>query len=282
MKVLIVGGKSSVAHALAPLLAQADEVITVGRQGCDIHLDLSESTSAFCFPKMIDVVVHTAASYGGPTPEAMVQAAAINALGTLKVCQASLQAGARYVLLLSTIYAPLAEGDRHYSIYSLSKRHAEELALFFCRSAGLPLGILRPAPLYGEAESFRRHQPLLYTMAEQAKRGEDLRLYGTRDALRNYLHVDDLARVIVLCLRKRLEGVYSCCHPENVHLSTIAAALVSAFGSTSRVLFDPQQQNQPDNIFPADNRLYDAIGYAPEVSIQAGMGRIATWLGGAA
>lgn len=275
MNVLLTGGSSSVARALVPLLAASGRVATAGRVGCDIRLDLLDPQEAFAFPPGLDAVVHAAADFGGEAPEDMLRALEANVLGTLKVCEAARRAGAGHVLLLSTIYAALDAGDRNFGVYALSKRQAEEAAALFCARHGLSLCVLRPAPLYGDPAALRRHQPLLRHWAEQARSGGDLRVYGSRDALRNYLHLDDLARVIRRALELRLTGVYPCCHPRDVRLSEIAAAMVAAFGSQSRVGFAPEHPDQPDNIFPADGRLYEALGLAPALSLEEGLRRLA-------
>ena len=41
MKIVLVGGSSSLAMALTPVLKKYAEVITAGRTGCDIQIDLA-------------------------------------------------------------------------------------------------------------------------------------------------------------------------------------------------------------------------------------------------
>src|SRR4030095_15097078 len=65
VKVVIVGGNSSVGLALKAVLSDSCDVITAGRKNCDIALDLAWPLARFLLPEDVDAVVHTAAHFGG-------------------------------------------------------------------------------------------------------------------------------------------------------------------------------------------------------------------------
>ena len=67
MRVLIVGGNSTLAQALIPMLSAFAEVITAGRSGCDVALDLNGDIDAGRMPRDIDVLVNAAASFSCST-----------------------------------------------------------------------------------------------------------------------------------------------------------------------------------------------------------------------
>ena len=92
MKILIVGGSSSLAQVLRPVLASFAEVLTAGRSGCDVKLDLTCPAERFRLPKGVDIVVNTASHFGGRDFEAILAAETVNALGGLKLCHAALEA----------------------------------------------------------------------------------------------------------------------------------------------------------------------------------------------
>ena len=68
MRILIIGGNSSVSRYLQPLFSENYEIITVGRRDCDINLDAKRSLSDQ-LPKHVDIVIHTAAAFGRNTAE---------------------------------------------------------------------------------------------------------------------------------------------------------------------------------------------------------------------
>lgn len=275
MKILIIGGTSSLGAALKIALSVSDEVITAGRNNCDIAMDLNDPVEKIDFPKDIDVVVHTAADFGGKNSSEIVQCENVNVIGTLKLCQLAVKENIKHFILISSIFATLYENSEYFGIYALSKRHAEEAAEFFCSTSSLLLTILRPSQIYGTLDSFRKHQPFFYTLVGKAEKGEEIMLYGNNDALRNYIHVDDLVTIISLVIRKKIGGKYSCVHPQDLPYSRIAKAALSAFKSKGSVRFLKDKADISDNVFEKDDSLYKKINFYPRISIEEGMRMIA-------
>lgn len=275
MKILIVGGKSSLGVALLPVLLGIGEVVTAGRKDCDIILDISESIDNIKIPANLDVIVHAAANFGGVTDNEIFDAENVNALGTLKLCQLAVQANVKHFVLISSLSVCLDEKSDYYSIYALSKKHAEELARLYCSYHSLPLAILRPSQIYGNEDIFRRHQPFIYSVIDKAKLGEVVTIYGSHDAQRNYIYIDDLTMIIAKVVTHKIVGTYSCMHPENVTLSGVARAAISAFNSKGGYQFAKEKKDIPDNIFDNDDMLYRQINFYPEISIEDGMKKIA-------
>lgn len=271
MKILLVGATSSLALALKPLLGEFAEVVTAGRSGCDVQLDLTDPVEAINIARGFDSVINAAAHFGGKRAEDMIAAENVNVLGTLKLCQACTQAAVDQLVQVSTIFVGLDPASPFYSVYALSKKHADEVAHLYAASFGLPLLTIRPAQLYGVGEAYRKNQPFLYSIMDKAQQNQDIVIYGSNDALRNFIHVEDVAMAIAMAVRHKLVGSYDCVYPENVRYTQIANAAIAAFGSSSRVSFAPEQPDVPDNAFAPDDALYQAIGYFPQVSIVAGM-----------
>jgi nucleoside-diphosphate-sugar epimerase len=271
MKILIVGGTSSLAQALKPVLSEFAEVITAGRSGCDVHLDLIDPVAKFELPKPIDVVINTAASFGGKTFDDMYQTESVNVLGVLKLCEACTKAQSKQLVLVSSIFACLGKGSHFYSAYSMSKKHSEEAAQLYSSTFGLPLTILRPSQFYGVGEPQRKHQPFLSMIIEKAANDEDILIYGSNDALRNFIHIEDVAKIIELVIRRRILGTYACANVKNVSYSEVAAAAIEAFRSRSTVNFIREQPDIPDNIVESDEELFRLIDYYPQISISIGM-----------
>lgn len=273
MKILLVGGHSSLAQSLRPVLASFAEVLTAGRNGCDVELDLAWPAERFKLPQDVGAVIHLAAHFGGHDFASMLAAEEVNALGAIKLAHACQRSGGGHLVQVSSIFAGLGETSPFYNSYALSKRHAEELTQLYCRSVGLPLAILRPAQLYGEGATFRRHQPFLYALLDSAQRGEDIVLHGRNDARRNFIHVADVAEIIARVVQQRIEGRYDCASLTNVRFSEIAAAAVAAFGTASTIRFDASKPEIPDNAFAADDAFYRRIGYFPQISLAQGLAR---------
>ena len=274
-RIAIVGGTSALARRLIPLLQKGNEVVTLGLGACDIPCDLQGPVDAIRIPEGTEAVVHLAAAFGGPTDDAILQTVETNAVGTLKVCMAAKKASVRHLVVVSSLSSQLPDSSPYYGIYSITKRQAEELAADYCRRNSILLSVLRPSQLYAENEAFRLHQPLIYQMADCAERGQDISIYGRHDALRNYIHADDMARIVRGVLEKGCGGLYPCTFPRDVALSEVAAAAQQAFGQGGKVVFLAEKPDIPDNVFGNGTELYDRLGFRPEVNVWEGMRRIA-------
>jgi len=277
MKILIVGGSSSLAQVLRPVLSSFAEVLTAGRSGCDMALDLSWEDKQFHLPEGLDAVVHLAAHFGGKDFAGVLAAEQVNVLGSLKLCHAAQRAGVRHLVQVSTIFAGLREDSPFFSSYALSKRHAEDVVRLYCSSANLPLTILRPAQIYGVGAAFRKHQPFLYNIIDKSEKNEEIVFYGSNDAQRNMIHAEDVAEVIAQVVRLRLQGLYACPSMTNVRYSEIAAAAVKAFDSSSQVRFAADKPDILDNAFEPDDRLYRHIEFFPRVTLEHGMKKEAAY-----
>lgn len=277
MRILVVGGTSSLAHALRPFLSEFSEVITAGRTGCDLHLDLNDQVERIEIPNGIDVVINTAAYFGGKSFQEMLQTECVNVLGVLKLCQSCTRAKIKQLVLISSIFACLDKSSRFYGIYSLSKKHSDEIAQLYASMFGLPLTILRLSQFYGVGDAFRKHQPFLFTIIDKAANDEDIVIYGSNDALRNFIHVEDVAKIIALVVQRKIEGTFSCMNFENVSYSEVAAAAIEAFESKSTIKFIKEQPDIPDNLFEPDDTLFHLIDYYPQISISLGMKKEAAY-----
>jgi nucleoside-diphosphate-sugar epimerase len=273
--IAIVGGTSALAQRLIPALKGGHKVTTLGLGECDIPCNLLDSVDAIRFPDSTDAVVHLAAAFGGPTEDEIVRTVEINAVGTLKVCIAAQRARVAHVVVISSLSAQLSDRSPYYGVYSITKRQAEELAVDYCRRHSLLLTVLRPSQLYAEDEAFRRHQPLVYHMADCAEKGADIQIFGARDALRNYINADDMAHIIRKVLEQEYGGVHSCTFPKDVALSEVAAAALKAFAQGGAVVFRSEKPDIPDNVFDNGTEFYERIGFIPNVDIWEGMRRIA-------
>lgn len=275
MKILIVGGTSSLGRALKPVLSRIGNVITVGRKDCDINFDLNDSINKIILPKNVDVVIHAAAYFGGKNTKEILEAESVNVLGTLKICQAAIKARAKHFILISSLFSSLNENSPFYSIYALTKKQAEEITRYCFLTSSATLTILRPSQIYGDEDYFRKHQPFFYSIIDQVEEGKDITFYGSHDAQRNFIYIDDLTTIILKVVQNKIGGDFSCMFPKDVAYSQIAKAAIAAFRSKSDIHFLKDKPNVPDNIFNQNDSLYKKIDFYPQITIEEGMQKIA-------
>jgi dTDP-glucose 4,6-dehydratase len=139
-----------------------------------------------------DVVFHLAAliaiPYSYHSPDTYVDT---NVKGTLNVVQAARELGTAKVVVTSTsevygtaLFVPITEEHplQGQSPYSASKIGADQMALSFYRSFGVPVSIIRPFNTYGPRQSARAVIPTIITqVANGQKRIKLGSIHPTRD-----------------------------------------------------------------------------------------------------
>lgn len=273
-KILIIGSTSTVAISTGRLLSQSYKVFYAGRRKADYLLDLNLVDLELPEDLRFDTVIHVAADFGGNKEVDFCRTELINAVGTLKICQLARRIKAEHLIVISSIFANYVPGNAYYSIYSLSKKHADELAQLFCNQFNLPLTILRPSQLYDAEGRCRKHQGLLYSIIDKAQNGMDIVFYGKNDALRNYLFLDDFSEIIARVVHKKITGLFNCPSPKSVCLSEIAQIACCVFNRNGNVHFIESEPTIPDVLVDVDSDLYEKINFVPIISLDEGIRKI--------
>lgn len=176
--------------------------------------DLQQPTDCAEFVHDLDVIVHLAHSNTPLTSNKNLPADAhANLVPTLNLIEAIRSAGTRpHVIFASSgggVYAPPAEKrplrEDHPCIPSTSygiQKIATELYLQLAAANGwLTATTLRISNAYGMLLPSARNQGLVGVAVNRALRGEPIRLFGNPENVRDYVHVDDVARAVALAMR---------------------------------------------------------------------------------
>jgi UDP-glucose 4-epimerase len=125
-----------------------------------------------------------------------VRAAEVNFLGNVFVLEAARQAAVKRFVFASSAYV----FSRAASFYRASKQAAERYIEAYQEQYGLDYTILRYGSLYGRRAD--EHNGM-YRMLRQAMSQRRIRYAGESDAVREYIHVTDAARLSVEILADR-------------------------------------------------------------------------------
>jgi UDP-glucose 4-epimerase len=176
-----------------------DDLDPAVRGRLDVRLgDIRDARFVEAATESVEAVVHLAALIAVPysyvAPESFIDT---NVRGTLNVLEAARRAGVRRFVQVSTseVYGtpeslPIRETHpiQAQSPYAASKAGADQLALSFWRTYGLPVVVLRPFNTYGPRQSARAVLP---TILRQLLAGQsDVRL-GRLDPRRDLTYVGD-------------------------------------------------------------------------------------------
>ena len=203
MKALVVGGSGFVGSHVADALIEAGHETTIldradspWRQAEQelVVADLADADVVAATVAGHDVVYNFAGIADIDAARSLpVETARVNVLGNVHVLEACARAGVHRYVFASSIYVASEAG----SFYRVSKQASELYVEEYQREFGLDYTILRYGTLYGrrasDGNSVRRY--LLQALQERR-----IEASGTGGELREYIHVEDAARLSVQIL----------------------------------------------------------------------------------
>ena len=119
-----------------------------------------------------------------------------NVVGNLHALEAAKAAGAKRFVFASTVYVYSESG----SFYRASKQASEQFVEAYQERYGLPFSILRYGSLYGRRADERNG---IFRFLKQALKDRRIVYGGSKDAMREYIHVTDAARLSVQILDEK-------------------------------------------------------------------------------
>ena len=315
MRVLVTGGAGYIGSQTAKCLARSgfepvvlDDFRTghrwAVRWGPLIECDLAdtETVREAVRASGVEAVVHFAAdAYVGESmrnPQGFFRNNVVNTLGLL---DAMLDVGVRTIVFSSTCATygaaetgPITENhpQRPTSPYGESKLFVERVLGWYGAAYGLRWSALRyfnaaGADPAGELGEVHEPEPHLIPLAVQAALGARswLSVYGTDyptpdgTAIRDYVHVEDLARAHVLALQHLISGGES--GPLNLGTGTgysvraVIRAVEEVGGRRVPVRAAPRRPGDPPELVANAGRAAEVLGWYPEHSSLATIVRTA-------
>jgi UDP-arabinose 4-epimerase len=258
----------------------------------------AETLSAALRKYQPDVVAHFAAyAYVGESVEKPETYYRNNSFGSLVLLEEMLKAGVRKLIFSSTcasygvpVRSPIDEAHPQSPInpYGWSKFIIERMVEDFSSAHGLDAVVLRYFNAAGcdpDGEVGERHDPETHVipLAIEAtvKRDRIFTVHGidfdTRDgtAVRDYVHVSDLARAHVLAgeklLRDRGVHVYNLGTGTGTTVRELVDAVSRASGSRLPFVYGPRRAGDPPALVAAAGKARRELGWVPE---QSGIDRI--------
>ena len=226
--------------------------------------------------KDCEAVLHLAAliaiPYSYHSPDTYVDT---NIKGTLNVVQAARELKVAKVVQTSTSevygtarFVPITEDHplQGQSPYSASKIGADQIALSFYRSFGVPVTILRPFNTYGPRQSARAVIPTIITQIANGRRQIKLgSLHQTRDF--NYV-ADTVAGFIAALASDRAIGeVINIGSNFEISIGETARTIAEVMGVELDILTDDQrlrpENSEVERLWAANDKARELLGWTP-------------------
>jgi dTDP-glucose 4,6-dehydratase len=241
-----------------------------------------------------DAVLHLAAliaiPYSYHSPDSYVDT---NIKGTLNILQAARDLGITKIVPTSTSevygtarFVPIAEEHplQGQSPYSATKIGADQLALSFYLSFGLPVAVIRPFNTYGPRQSTRAVIPTIITqIAAGAKTIKLGKLTPTRDF--NYISDTVRAFEAVLLSDKTIGHVCNAGSNFEVSIGDTARCIADVMKANIEIVCEEErlrpEGSEVERLWADNSRLRALTGWQPEYSgldgFRRGLAATAAW-----
>jgi dTDP-glucose 4,6-dehydratase len=235
----------------------------------------------------IDAVMHLAAeSHVDRSIEAPAVFVETNVGGTQVLLEAARETGVRRFLHVSTdeVYDSLGETGRFTeasplaptSPYSASKAGSDLLALAYAGTYRLPVVVTRCSNNYGP---FQLPEKLIPLMIANALRDEPLPVYGDGRNVRDWIHVEDHCRGLLLALERGTAGhVYNLgADSERRNLDLVHRVLDLLGKPRSLVRFVTDRPGHDRRYAIDASRARGELGFAPRHGFEEGLASTVAW-----
>ncbi|QIB75508.1 NAD-dependent epimerase/dehydratase family protein [Halogeometricum borinquense] len=294
-QVLVTGGAGFIGSNLANALAPDNDVIAID----DCYLGTPENLDSGVefvdasvldedLPTDVDVVFHLAALSSYQMHEQdPTTGARVNVEGFVNTVEQARKDGCETVVYASTssIYGSRTEPSPESMAieartgYEASKLAREQYAEYFHNHYDLTLAGMRFFSVYqgfGGAEEHKgEYANTVAQFTEKIANGEQPELFGDGSQTRDFTHVDDIVRGLVLAAEHELNGVYNLGTGESYSFNEMVAMINEVLGTD----VEPKYIENPLDEYVHDTmadptKMKEATGWEPEISFEKGVQRV--------
>lgn len=288
MKIAMTGARGRLGRVLRRHFASAgNEVLAFSRNADAEHAPLSSLTSVLEQGSM-DVLLHLAWS---TVPASAEQTPGVEwredlpLLSDLLSALAARQESAPRLIFFSTcaVYGEpqsgqvFAESDepKPKGWYASGKVAAEQLLERFRSEHDVASCILRVTNPYGFAQGAQCLQGVIPAMLHAAKEGREFTAWGKGEAVKDYLHIDDLCAAVDAVVRASLTGTYNVASGVSRSLREVAALVEESAGAPLKIKHTEARSWDVQHARYSHAALSEATGWSPRVEFEEGVSRFA-------
>jgi UDP-glucose 4-epimerase len=303
MKVLVTGGAGFIGSNVCDALAAAGheplalDNLTTGKktnlaQGIRlVQADIRDPGLEAIFAReKPDAVSHHAAQIDVRKSVAdPIYDAEVNLLGMLRVLEASVKNGVKRFLFASSggacygeqevFPAPETHPSRPVSPYGTSKAAGELYLGYYLAEKKLSYAALRYANVYGPRQDPHGEAGVVAIFAQRLLQRQTCTIFGDGDNTRDFVYVGDVARANVLALASTHSGPVNIGTGRETSINQLYGALAGIAGVTTPAAHAAAKPGEQRRSVIDPALAATAIGWKPEVALEAGLARTLEWFG---
>jgi UDP-glucose 4-epimerase len=298
MRVVVTGGAGFIgSHVTDELVTRGDEVhvvddLSTGRRenvtdGAALHVhDIRQPVGVLFGELRPDAVVHLAAQADVRVSVARPDFdASVNVIGTVNVLEAA-RAVSAPVVFSSTggaIYGecqrPAREDDPRLPLapYGTAKLAGEEYLATFSRLYGFPNVSLRLGNVYGPRQDPHGEAGVVAIFLGRLREGQPCRIFGDGLQTRDYVHVRDVARAVLLALEYREPGVFNVGTGVETSVLELEALCRAIVGEGPEPLFEQARAGELLRSALDPGRATDELGFSAGTTLREGLSDTWDW-----
>ena len=291
-KIYVAGHRGMVGSAVCRALAKDSsigECEIIVRTHSELDLLDSAAVRAFYEKERPDIAIIAAARVGGIGANSAANSRFLyeNEMIAMNTVWGAAEAGVKRLLFLGStcIYPrmapqPIPEDallsgplEKTNEGYALAKISGLKLCEFLRRERGLMYHSLMPTNLYGPGDNYDiAGGHVLPTLIRKFETMKDVvPLWGTGSAIREFLHVDDLASACLFALSlDNPPDLMNVGSGEEVAIRELAEAVKSATGSTAKIEWDSSKPDGTPRKL-CDTALIRSLGWKPRIGLKEGL-----------
>ena len=298
MTILVAGGTGLAGSAIVRELARVNKKV-IGISSKDVNLLDRAKTFSYIKDLKPNVIIDAAAKVGGVgsnnaypveflSQNLQIQTNLMDAAHEVKV--------EKFVFLGSSCIYPrncaqpikedyllTGELEQTNSAYAIAKIAGIELIKSYRKEYGYSWISAMPTNLYGPNDSFDLENshvlPALIRKFVEAQRNNspEVVLWGSGTPLREFLHVDDLAKAILVCLEKYDDSQQiNIGSGDEISIKDLGQKIANLTGFTGKVVWD---SNRPDGTLRKvlDSTKISKLGWKPAITLDQGITATVEW-----
>jgi len=298
MTILVAGGTGLAGSAIVRELERVNKKV-IGISSKDVNLLDRAKTFTYIKDLKPTVIIDAAAKVGGVgsnnaypveflTQNLQIQSNLMDAAHEAKV--------EKFVFLGSSCIYPrncaqpikedyllTGELEQTNSAYAIAKIAGIELIKSYRKEYGYSWISVMPTSLYGPNDSFDLENshvlPALVRKFIEAKRNDssEVVLWGSGNPLREFLHVDDLAKAVLVCLEKYDDSQQiNIGSGDEISIKDLGQKISNLTGFTGKITWD---LNRPDGTprKVLDSTKINKLGWKPAITLDQGIAATVEW-----
>lgn len=208
-----------------------------------------------------------------------------NVVATVQTLEAAVSAGVRRVVFVSsggTVYGiarqiPISEAHPTDPICShgIQKLAIEKYLYLFRSMKGLDSMILRVSNMYGESQDCNKPMGAVAHFTAKAMSGTPLEIWGDGTTTRDYVHVDDVVRALIMAARyEGAERVFNIGTGRGTSLAQLVDLLKERTPWPVAVNYGPKRGfDVPGNVLDVCRARTELL-WTPEITLERGLDRV--------